>query len=149
MGCAFVQGYKSKKSKRFELSAIEEACNARGMTLAKLYRKIPSLLESVRHREPIGIATQFEISILLDFPLPFFYHINIPDQKRQIMMCGSGIVPCAFCSKVSDFYCDAPIGKGRTCDLPLCIDHKYHRPDIGVDIDYCPHHKHMGKEIKQ
>lgn len=140
MGCAIVKGYRWVKSKRFEYSAVEDAAAARGITMAKLYRVFPKLLESKRHAKPIDVLTQYELSTYLDFPIEFFFHKNGQGDRSNVFMCGPGIVACAFCEEVADFRCDYPIGDGRTCDLPLCREHKTHRADIGTDIDYCPHH---------
>ena len=145
MGCAFVYGHRHEKSKHFEFSAIEEGAEARGISIDKLYRKFPEVLKCRQQQKEIDCLTQFEIANCLDLPISFFFHKNILDQKQKIMMCGEGIRPCEFCGHIADFLCDAPIGDGRTCDLPLCREHKYHRPDIGVNIDYCPHHKDIGK----
>lgn len=38
-------------------------------------------------------------------------------------VCGSGIVPCSTCGNVADHLCDYPMGKGKTCDAPLCDNH--------------------------
>jgi len=141
MGCAITYGHKWVKSKKFEISTCEEAAIARGMTVDKLYRKLPKLLEYKRTRQPVDMATQIEVSVLLDFPIEYFYHTSPIDQRQIVFMCGSSIKVCAFCGHIAEYYCDAPIGDGRTCDLPLCREHKYHRPDIGTDIDYCPHHR--------
>jgi hypothetical protein len=141
MGCVIANSTKWIKSKIFEISAVEEAVEARGISKAKIYQKFPKLLESKRYQKPVDVLTQFEISEYLHFPIDFFFHRNVPDQKRIIFMCGKGLVSCAFCGHLAEYYCDYPIGDGRTCDLPLCKEHKKHRPDIGVDIDYCPHHK--------
>jgi len=143
MGCAFIRGKSiGKKAKAFNIEMAELAAEARGMRLEKLYRKVPKLAEAKRHMKPVDFITQFEVSLLLDFPIPFFYRqVKPKSQSKPIIMCGSGIIPCAFCGHAADFRCDAPIGDGRTCDLPLCTEHKHHRPDIGSDIDYCPHHR--------
>jgi len=143
MGCAFVRGKSiGKKAKAFNIEMAELAAEARGMTTEKLYRRIPSLLEAKRHSKPVDWITQFEVSALLDFPVDFFYRkVRPKSQAKPIIVCGIGIIPCAFCGEVADFRCDAPIGDRRTCDLPLCTEHKHHRPDIGSDIDYCPHHR--------
>jgi len=151
MGCAYVFGKSIGKSiKHFNIEMAELGAEARGMTIEKLYRKIPALLEAKRQMKPVDFLTQFEVSLLLGFPMPFFYRKMKPkSQSKPIIMCGSGIIACAFCGQAADFRCDAPIGEGRTCDLPLCIDHKHHRPDIGGDIDYCPHHRNLGDVHKE
>ena len=145
MGCALVYGKSiGKPIKQFNIEMAELGAEARGMTLGKLYHKLPKLLEAKRHRKLVDFLTQWETSILLGFPMPFFYR-KVKPRGRPIIMCGPGIVACAFCGQAADFRCDAPIGDGRTCDLPICIEHKHHRPDIGSDIDYCPHHNDIGK----
>jgi len=143
MGCALINGKSiGKKGKYFNIEMAELGAEARGMTLRKLYQKIPALLEAKRHMKPVDFATQYETSLLLGFPIEFFYR-QVKPRGNPIMVRGSGIVACAFCGRAADYRCDAPIGNGRTCDLPLCIEHKKHRPDIGSDIDYCPHHQSL------
>ena len=143
MGCAFIQGKAiGKKANFFNIEMAELGAEARGMTPDKLFKEIPALLEAKRHMKPVDFITQWETSLLLDYPMPFFYrHVKPPHKQNSMIVCGSGIVACAFCGRVADFRCDYPIGNGRTCDLPICIEHKTHRPDIGSDIDYCPHHQ--------
>lgn len=41
------------------------------------------------------------------------------------------------CGHTADFLCDKPIGRGKTCDLPLCW---CCRVTIGEDYDLCPVH---------
>lgn len=139
MGCAVINSHKWVNSKNFEHSAVKDAADARGVSMVKMYRLFPRLLESKRHNKPIDVLTQYEVSSYLEFPMEFFYHKE--GQKQPMFVCGSGIMCCAFCEQIADFRCDYPIGNGRTCDLPMCREHKTHRPDIGVDIDYCPHHQ--------
>jgi hypothetical protein len=148
MGCAHVSSKSiTGKSKHFNIEMAELGAEARGISLEKLYRKIPALSEAKRHMKPVDFLTQWEVALFLDFPLPFFYRKVKPKSKTVgVIVCGSGIVPCDFCGDAADFRCDAPIGEGRTCDFALCNEHKHHRPDIGQDIDYCPHHKHLGKK---
>lgn len=38
-------------------------------------------------------------------------------------ICGESVVNCQFCIYVADFLCDWPMGKGKTCDAPLCSEH--------------------------
>jgi len=144
MGCAFIRGKSiGKKIKTFNAEMVALGAEARGVTMEKLYRRIPALLEARRHNKPIDFVTQFEVSAFLDFPMEFFYRkVNPRSQSNPTIVCGPVIIACSFCGQAADYRCDAPIGNGRTCDLPLCIDHKHHRPDIGSDIDYCPHHRH-------
>lgn len=44
---------------------------------------------------------------------------------------------CSRCGLYADILCDFPMGKGTTCDLPLCDDCT-HR--VGDDLDLCPLH---------
>lgn len=141
MGCAIVTHHNWVKSKHFEHSAVRDAAGVRGISMEKMYRKFPKLLEARRHGKPIDLLTQFEVATYLDFPMEFFYHKDGRTEQNWFV-CGQGVLACDFCGQVADFRCDYPIGEGRTCDLPLCREHKTHRPDVGVDIDYCPHHRH-------
>lgn len=45
-------------------------------------------------------------------------------------------VPCR-CGYVSEFLCDHPMGKGKTCDLPLCEEHAH---QIGEELHLCEIH---------
>lgn len=70
----------------------------------------------------------------------------IPGARHFI--CGPGadeIVMCreSGCEYESDVLCDWPMGRGKTCDLPLCADHARH---IGEDRDLCPMHFTMWVE---
>ena len=139
MGCALDRSYRLKRSKKFEIEYAEHLCMARGLSVDKLYKKLPHLLETKRALKEVDYMTQVEVANFLNFPIEAFFF-----KKRAkfdtIIVCGKGIVPCTFCGQVAEFYCDFPIGDGRTCDLPLCIEHKKHRDDIGADVDYCLHH---------
>ena len=65
---------------------------------------------------------------------------------RLALACGSGIRRplrrCVVCNvpetMASIKLCDAPLGKGKTCDRVVCIEHSVH---IEPDTDYCPQHK--------
>lgn len=57
------------------------------------------------------------------------------------------------CADVSGFLCDYPVGKNKTCDLPLCDSHAY---EVAVNVHYCPGHLALwvkfsdeGKVIKE
>jgi hypothetical protein len=54
-------------------------------------------------------------------------------------VCGDdeAVVACHFCGYWSEYLCDYPVGEGKTCDLPLCIDCIN---TIGDDLDLCPIH---------
>src|SRR6185312_8100188 len=54
-----------------------------------------------------------------------------------IFACGSEEVPVCRCGHMADILCDWPVGRGKTCDLPLCSDCTKH---IGDDQDLCAIH---------
>lgn len=37
-------------------------------------------------------------------------------------LCGKDVVPCRFCGVLAEYLCDAPVGRGKTCDAPLCAE---------------------------
>jgi len=41
------------------------------------------------------------------------------------------------CGRVATYLCDHPVGRGRTCDRPLCDGCAVHHPP---DTDYCQPH---------
>jgi hypothetical protein len=41
------------------------------------------------------------------------------------------------CGHFSRFLCDEPIGKGRTCDAPMCLCCRH---EIGPELDQCDFH---------
>jgi hypothetical protein len=55
-----------------------------------------------------------------------------------IIMCGDLVVPVCPCGVAADFLCDYPMGKGKTCDLPLCADCRHAVDD---DTDLCRLHR--------
>jgi hypothetical protein len=55
-------------------------------------------------------------------------------------ICGSSIKPTIACREhgvESHYLCDYPVGKGQTCDLPLCSGC---RRNIAHDTDFCEIH---------
>lgn len=143
MGCAISKSYKWVKSNYFERDAVKEALEYRGVTWNKACKRFPILS---KHGGFIDIPTQYEISAWLDFPIGFFFRKLTNISAGYIIMCGKDIRVCEFCGSIAEYFCDFPIGDGRTCDLPICKDHKKHRDDIGQDIDYCPHHWNNRRE---
>lgn len=139
MGCAWDKVPCFKKSKTFNIEYAEFTARSRGITVEKLYQTLPRLLMAKQSLKEPDYATQLECANYLNFPIAHFF-MKPTGKYEKIWICGNGIIACAFCGFAADYYCDYPIGKGRTCDLPLCRDHKKHRQDIGTDIDYCPHH---------
>jgi hypothetical protein len=56
-------------------------------------------------------------------------------EEHWMTMCGEGkAAPQCECGALADYLCDYPIGKGKTCDLPMCREH---RNQIGTDRDLC------------
>jgi hypothetical protein len=64
---------------------------------------------------------------------------------------------CHHCKFVSEYQCDYPTSKGKTCDRHLCSDHARRQPDVapllpGLECvagfeaetrDYCPEHHEL------
>lgn len=44
---------------------------------------------------------------------------------------------CAVCLDAGYYLCDFPVGSGKTCDRPLCDDHRH---GVAPDLDYCNAH---------
>lgn len=67
--------------------------------------------------------------------------------SARVFMCGDlKIVMCrgeVACEYEGDVLCDWPMGRGKTCDLPLCEDHAR---NIGPERDLCPIHFAMWVE---
>ena len=57
-------------------------------------------------------------------------HLQYNCRKNQLPPACS----CGFCA---DFLCDYPVGKGKTCDAPLCLKCRVH---VGDELDYCKAH---------
>lgn len=56
------------------------------------------------------------------------WHMDGPFDATMVCPCGHW----------ADFLCDTPIGKGRTCDRPMCY---CCRDAVGDDLDRCAYHK--------
>ncbi len=74
------------------------------------------------------------------------------------MICGSAVVPCSQCGRSADYLCDWPLGKGKTCDAPLCERHAISQglianqlrlfddpPDPESEVHFCPTHSLMAR----
>lgn len=62
----------------------------------------------------------------------------IPVLKGPIFVCGTMKPPAQCrCSHDAEIACDAPVGDGKTCDLPLC---QCCATLIGPDYHLCPVH---------
>ncbi len=60
----------------------------------------------------------------------------------MMFMCGDLGPHCAAgdCDAASRFLCDYPVGKGQSCDLPLCSSHAY---AVAHELHYCPGHMQL------
>ncbi len=71
-------------------------------------------------------------------------------------ICGADVVACTACGVYAEYLCDWPMGKGKTCDAPLCGRHAISQgfppdnqprlfgdPDPETEIHYCPTHAAM------
>lgn len=52
---------------------------------------------------------------------PDIYRVQEP---MTAFLCGDGMDELSICrcGTVADYLCDAPMGEGKTCDAPLCVD---------------------------
>ena len=67
----------------------------------------------------------------------------IGDDVSSVWICGDIEIPMCKergCEHAGDFLCDWPMGRGKTCDLPLCTRHAR---EIGEDRHLCPIHHPM------
>lgn len=46
--------------------------------------------------------------------------------------------PCSVCSAPGGYLCDWPLSATKTCDAPLCAEH---RQRWSPGVDYCPKHR--------
>lgn len=58
-----------------------------------------------------------------------------PAQCRALHVWSDGVTRA--CSAMSTRACDAPIGSGHTCSMPICEEHATR---VGDDLDLCPVH---------
>jgi hypothetical protein len=56
-----------------------------------------------------------------------------------LFMCGmdAEMPHCFSCAWVADYFCDYPVGDDKTCDRPMCQDHRH---SVSPEIDYCGTH---------
>lgn len=57
-------------------------------------------------------------------------------EPTTLFICGDGIKPEPFCrcGHTAEMLCDHPMGRGKTCDLPICWCCSKH---VGDDLDLC------------
>ena len=72
--------------------------------------------------------------------------INTPTGK--IFICGPNVehIPCKECGFYSDYLCDYPVGKEKTCDAKLCNDHAY---EVAPNLHYCKSHYNEWIKFKE
>ena len=72
--------------------------------------------------------------------------INTPTGKMFI--CGKGMKPihCKECGCHSEYLCDFPVGKDKTCDAKLCDDHAH---EVAPNIHYCKSHHEEWLKFKE
>lgn len=67
--------------------------------------------------------------------------IVLPGPDERMFLCGSDLdldaEKCAHCGYLGDLLCDYPVGRGKTCDLPLC---EICARQIGNDQHLCSIH---------
>lgn len=56
-----------------------------------------------------------------------------------MFMCGGGlIIPVCACGTQAEYLCDYPVGKGKTCDLNLCVHCRF---ALTPEKDLCSVHR--------
>jgi len=66
-----------------------------------------------------------------------------PKAGGVMIVCSRGknsVTPCRQCGDFAVALCDWPVGSGKTCDVPLCDEHRH---PIGENLDLCPVHHEM------
>lgn len=150
---------------------VRLAREARGMTEAALAREIGTtakrIIEIERSREMPDSRLLGKIADATNYPLSFFEQV-IAAEDGPTIMCGErdkSFAACVGCGCLAEYLCDYPMGGGKTCDAPLCLDHAMKPgqflppvddvsarllPDavdayrklesVALDVDYCPAH---------
>ena len=79
-------------------------------------------------------------------PLASCQHCRVVEAPRTTMlpasttiMCGEDldVVACGVCGCYADLLCDFPMGRGKTCDLPICGEHAR---EVGDNLHLCALH---------
>jgi len=119
MGCVFGRGETRTFGELYRASATSAAHLA----------KIEAYIEERRSwtRSDTG----------MDFPPVNWEELIV---QTPAWFCGEGLEAdprCRYCDVFASLLCDAPIGDGKTCDVPLCREHRF---PIGRELDLCPIH---------
>lgn len=72
------------------------------------------------------------------------YIRDTPDGR--MFMCGNLGPHCAECADVSDYLCDYPVGRKKTCDRNLC---EVHANEIAPNLHYCAAHLGMWNAYRE
>lgn len=73
------------------------------------------------------------------------YKLYNSEREHTGFLCGQLGEHCLQCGDVAGYLCDYPVGRGKTCDRPLC---EYHAVEIGPGIHYCPTHYAVWKKFR-
>lgn len=99
-----------------------------------------------RPGEPDTLALAICASVY-DYPIHFFYQTHPPQDPLVVHLKMSGNEPvCYVCGFLSEYLCDYPIGKGKTCDAPLCKQHAIEQGSAWADRQFCPVHANAGQQ---
>ncbi len=151
MGCAIVKmDLWGRDGDRFNGRRVRLARGARGLTQEALAAKTeipPARLREIEDGADVDSQEVFVLCRILDFPLRFFF-VEGPVGTTDCWICGSDIRTCSVpgCHRAADYLCDWPMGKGKTCDAPLCEHHRGRQAEER-EIDYCPQHALMARSM--
>jgi hypothetical protein len=101
--------------------AKEAAGFEHGFTVDTMRREGDRLVRRTEE-EMLAEAVAFERETMLE-PL------------ENLWMCGDGHPePLCECGRITDLLCDYPMGRGKTCDKPMCAEHAF---EIAEDKHLC------------
>lgn len=123
---------------------VREGREGRGITRADLAKKMNWRENYVRAMEENRYQPSqqdFErLQFVLGYPAGFFYRPDSPPGTFEPLMHHEDIEHCNRCIYVAEYLCDYPMGKGKTCDLPLCDEHAIQQGAEWQDMHFCPQH---------
>ncbi len=128
---------------------LRQAREVRGFDLhiaAKKFDTVPEHLRAVEENEALFTKPMRERAMIVyGFPSHFFDR-EVKNDFRFYHVTGEAVEQCANCAYIADYLCDFPMGKGKTCDAPLCEDHAN---DHGEDLHFCPSHEVIAVKMAQ
>jgi hypothetical protein len=87
-------------------------------------------------------------------------YIKGTDGRWDVHVYGTGVTACG-CGRFAEYLCDWPMGRGKTCDAPMCEVHAisqghardnqlrlFDDPDPETEIHFCPTHDAMSRAEK-